>query len=41
MNSNMLAVVENKTTSGSLNYIVIGLIVIVIILVVIALKSNK
>ncbi len=41
MNSNILAVVNNETTSGNLNFIVIGLVIIVIILVVIALKSNK
>lgn len=38
---NILAVVENKTTSGNLNFVVIGLIVVVLILVVVALKSNK
>ncbi len=38
---NMLAIANNQTTSGNLNYVVIGLIVIVIILVVVTLKNNK
>ena len=38
---NILAIATNKTTSGNLNYVVIGLIVIVIILVIVTMKGNK
>ncbi len=36
-----LAIVNNQTTSGNLNYIVIGLIVIVVVLVIVTMKGNK
>ena len=36
-----LAIANNKTTSGNLNYVVIGLIVVVLILVIVTLKNNK
>ena len=36
-----LAIANNQTTSGNLNYIVIGLIVVVVILVIVTMKGNK
>ncbi len=38
---NTLAIVTNETTSGNLNYVVIGLIVVVLVLVIVTLKNNK
>ncbi len=38
---NILAIANNKTTSGNLNYVVIGLIVVIVILVIVTMKSNK
>lgn len=38
---NLLAIATNETTSGNLNYVVVGLIVIVLILVTVTLKNNK
>jgi len=39
--TNFLAIATNQTTSGNLNYIVIGLIVVVLVLVIVTLKNNK
>lgn len=38
---NFLAIATNETTSGNLNYIVIGLIVVILILVIVTMKGNK
>jgi len=39
--SSCLAIANNKTTSGNLNYVVIGLIVVIVILVIVTMRSNK
>ena len=38
---NFLAIANNQTTSGNLNYVVIGLIVVIVILVIVTMKGNK
>ena len=38
---NVLAIANNQTTSGNLNYVVIGLIVIVLVLIIVTMKGNK
>ena len=37
----ILAIANNQTTSGNLNYVVIGLIVIIVILVIVTMRGNK